>query len=322
MDELNETARAFMESRVLLSAIELDVFSAVSDPATATQVAARLGTDPRATETLLNALTAMGLLLKAGGVFSNGPQAARYLAQGSPDDARAALLHTVNLWDRWSTLTACVRAGTAVSHQEMARRGDGWTVPFIAAMHRNALARAPLVVRAIDAAGVRRMIDVGGGSGAYAIAFAGAAPELRAEIFDLAPVVKIAQQHIDAAGLGDRVTTRVGDLRVDELGAGHDLVLLSAICHMLSPDENRDLLRRAWRALAPGGRIVIQDSIMSDDKTTPRGGALFAINMLVGTPAGGVYSEAEYCAWLREAGCSGAGAVPIPGPTSLVVGRH
>jgi trans-aconitate methyltransferase len=204
----------------------------------------------------------------------------------------------------------------------MGQRGEGWTIPFIAAMHRNAAVRAPQVVAAIDAAGLRRMIDVGGGSGAYAIAFARAVPGLQVEVFDLEPVVEIAQRHIDEAGLGDRITTRVGDLRVDELGAGHDLVLLSAICHMLSPDENRDLLGRAWRALAPGGRILVQDAIMSEDKTSPRSGAVFAINMLVGTPAGGTYSEAEYCAWLRAAGCSEACAVPLPGPTGLVAGRR
>jgi len=114
---------------------------------------------------------------------------------------------------------------------------------------------------------------VGGGSGAYSIAFAQANPKLCADVFDLATVVPIAQSHIAEVGLADRVTTRVGDLRRDGFGAGYDLLLLSAICHMLGPDENQDLLRRAYAALTPGGRVAIQDHVMNDDGTAPRAGA-------------------------------------------------
>jgi predicted O-methyltransferase YrrM len=188
-------------------------------------------------------------------------------------------------------------------------------------MHRNAATRAPMVVKAVGAASVRRMLDVGGGSGAYSIAFAQANPALRAEVFDLATVVPIAGRHIAEAGLGERVRTLIGDLRKDGLGSGYDLVLLSAICHMLSPEENRDLLRRAFAALAPGGRIVIQDHIMAEDKTRPRGGALFAINMLVGTAGGSTYSEQEYAGWLRECGCEEVQRVELNGPNDLMIGR-
>ena len=121
-------------------------------------------------------------------------------------------------------------------------------------MHRNASERAPQVVRAVDPSSVRRMLDVGGGSGAYSIAFAKANPKLRARIVDLAAVAPIAQGHIDEAGVADRVSIRTGDLRSDALGEGYDLVFVSAICHMLSPEENRDLLRRCRAALEPGGR--------------------------------------------------------------------
>ena len=179
------------------------------------------------------------------------------------------MLHTAHLWQRWSTLTDCVRAGTAVARDEIAGRGEDWTEAFIAAMHRNASERAPLVVRAVGAENVRRMLDVGGGSGAYSIAFAQANSALRADILDLAAVEPIAQRHIQEAGVADRVKVRAGDLRSDRLGEGYDLVFVSAICHMLSPAENLDLLRRCREALAPGGRVVIQDFILEADKTAP-----------------------------------------------------
>jgi len=291
-DDLVQTTRGYQESRVVLTAVELDIFTAVGsvgpvgETATAAEVANRVHADPRATEMLLNALVAMGLLSKHEGTFRNTPVAKRYFVPGSRDDARTATLHTAHIWRRWSTLTECVRAGTSVSDQEISERGEEWTRAFIAAMHRNAAERAPLVVQAVGVESVHRMLDVGGGSAAYSIAFARASAELQAELVDLPAVLPIAQSHIQDAGLASRIRTRAGDLRTDGFGEGYDLVLVSAICHMLDPEENRDLVRRCFAALAPQGRLVVQDFILEPDKTAPKFAALFSLNMLVGTRAG------------------------------------
>jgi len=321
-DDMNRTLRGFQESRVILTAVELDLFSAVGSGAPAEEVAVRVGGDPRATEMLLNALVAMGWLAKNGAVFSNTPSSARYFVAGSEDDWRTATLHLAHLWETWSTLTECVRAGTSVTRQARAGRGEDWTTAFIAAMHRNARARAPLVVNAVGTDGVSRMLDVGGGSGAYSIAFASAQANLKVDVLDLAEVLPITQGHIENAGLASRIRTRPGDLRVDELGAGYDLVLVSAICHMLGEDENRDLLKRSFQALAPRGRLVIQDFILEPDRTAPKSAALFALNMLVGTRGGSTYTEAEYADWLREAGFENVQHVCLPGPSGLIIGRR
>jgi hypothetical protein len=141
-------------------------------------------------------------------------------------------------------------------------------------------------------------------------------------VLDLPTVLPIAQGHIDAAGLAGRVETRAGDLRRDPLGNGFTLVLVSAICHMLSPEENLDLFRRCFEALAPQGRMVMQDFILEPDKTAPRQAALFALNMLVGTPAGSTYSHEEYAAWMIAAGFKEVRQIRLPGPSSLIVGER
>jgi predicted O-methyltransferase YrrM len=269
---------------------------------------------------LLNALVALGLLTKQDGRFRNTPTSSRYFVAGSPDNAREALLHTVNLWHRWAFLTYCVQTRDAVLRDPF--RDEDETRAFIAAMDRNARERAPLVVRAIGAEGVRRMLDVGGGSGAYSIAFAKASPKLAAEVVDLADVVPIARANIKKAGLTRRIKVRVGDLLRGPLGDGYDLVLVSAICHMLSPDQNLDLLQRCRRALCPGGRVAIQDFLLNPDKAGPKTAALFSLNMLVGTEAGASYSEDEYAAWLRTAGFQDVQRVSLPGPTGLMVARR
>ena len=320
-EELLLTIRGFQESRVILTGIELNIFAAVGDAATASQVAAKIGTDARATEMLLNALVAMGMLTKSDGVFRGTRVTTRFFGGKSPDDARAAMMHPVHLWERWSTLTECVRAGTSVARREAAG-GDDWTEAFIAAMHHYARARAPRVVEAVGIQGARRMLDVGGGSGAYSIAFAQANERLEVELLDLPEVLPIAQRHIEEAGLGQRIKTRAGDLRTDLLGQGFDVILISAICHMLGPEDNRDLLKRCHAALAPEGRIVISDFILEADKTAPKQAALFALNMLVGTRDGSSYSEKEYGAWLREAGFRKVKRVRLPGPAHLMVGTR
>ena len=321
-EELLLTIRGFQESRVILTGIELNVFAAIGDGATASQVAAKIGTDARATEMLLNALVAMGMLTKSSGVFHDTRVTAHFFGGKSPDDARAAMMHIVHLWERWSTLTECVRAGTSVTRREAAGPGDDWTEAFIAAMHRNARARAPHVVEAVGVQGARRMLDVGGGSGAYSIAFAEANEKLQVELLDLLEVLPIAQRHIEEAELGARIKTRAGDLRTDLLGQGFDVILISAICHMLGPQGNRDLLKRGYAALAPGGRVVISDFILEADKTAPKHAALFALNMLVGTREGNTYSEDEYREWLREAGFRKVRRMRMPGPASLMVGTR
>ena len=293
MDDMLRAVRAFQESRVFLTALELDIFGAVGEGATAREAAARTGTDARAAGMLLNALVALGALEKEDERFRCTPASRAF------GELRPGLLHTVRKWESWSTLTACVRSGTAARERS---RDEESTEAFIGAMHARAVRLAAGLVEAVGTTGMRRMLDVGGGPGAFAIAFAQAAPDLRAEVLDLPEVVPIARRHIQEAGLQDRVAARAGDLRRDPFEEGYDLILVSAICHMLDEADNRDLFRRCARALAPAGRLVIRDFVLEPDRTAPLEATLFALNMLTATPHGNVYTEAEYRSWLQEAG--------------------
>jgi (2Fe-2S) ferredoxin/ubiquinone/menaquinone biosynthesis C-methylase UbiE len=323
-DDVDQAIRGFRESRAILTALELDIFTAIGNGGTAPQIATKIGADARATEMLLNVLVSMELLKKGGDMFVNTATSSRYFREGSPDNMRMALMHTVHLWDTWSTLTECVRQGTSITRRagvagEVARN-EFWTKAFIAAMHRNARERAPHLIRAVGLDGVKRMIDLGGGSGAYSIAFANAKPDLKVDLLDIADVLPLTAEYVRDAGVADRVTLIPGDLRADKFAGGHDLALLSAICHMFGVDENKDLLRRAYDALDKGGRLVIQEFILEPDKTAPRTATLFALNMLVGTDKGSAYSSEEYADWLNAAGFTDVQHVKLPGPSALMIG--
>ncbi|MFZ0800294.1 MAG: methyltransferase [Terriglobales bacterium] len=318
-DRLDQMIRGFMPSRCMLTALELDIFTAVGDGANAQQIGTRINANARAAGMLLNALVALGLLSKSGDNYQNTPESARFFVQGSKDNHRNGLLHTANIWHRWSTLTDAVRSGTRVTND----RDDApeWTRDFIAGMQRNAKDRAPLVVKALGTAGVRRILDLGGGSGAYSIAFAKACPEVQCEILDIPEVVPLTAEYVRQAGVLEQVGIRAGDMLQDAFDSGYDIIMLNAICHMFSEEQNRDIFLRARHALAPSGRLVVQDFILNPDKTGPQQAALFSLNMLVNTDGGASYCEFEYANWMKAAGFSEVCRINLPGPSSLMVGQ-
>ena len=162
--------------------------------------------------------------------------------------------------------------------------------------------QAEMIVSRMDLTGVNRVLDVGGGSGSYTMAFLKARPEIRVSLFDLPEVTSLAAERLRPAGLLDRVDLIPGNYYHDALPSGHGLAFLSAIIHQNSPEQNRALFRKVLDSLAPRGRIVIRDHVMSPDRTSPKAGALFAINMLVNTEGGGTFTFDEISDWLLKAG--------------------
>jgi 3-hydroxy-5-methyl-1-naphthoate 3-O-methyltransferase len=317
-DRLDQMIRGYMPSRCILTALELDIFTAVGDGANAEQVGTRIHANVRGVGMLLNALVALGLLHKNGDDYKNTPESARFFVQGSKDNHRNGLLHTANIWHRWSTLTDAVRAGTCIPID----RDDTpqWTRNFIVGMQRNAKDRAPLVVKALGTARVRRILDLGGGSGAYSIAFAKACPDVQCDLLDLPEVVPLTAEYVSKAGVLGQVSLRAGNMLQDDFGSGYDIIMLNAICHMFSEKQNRDIFRRAHQALAPNGRLVVQEFILNPDKTGPQHAALFSLNMLVATATGATYSEFEYTQWMKAAGFTKVCRINLPGPSGLIMG--
>ncbi len=332
-DRLRRLADNFRASRAFLTAVELDLFSclgASSDAAgeapgaggraTAPEVAERMGADPRATELLLCALASLGLLRRdAEGRFGCSEDTGRYLVKGLADDARAAIMHRVHMWDRWSTLTECVREGSAMGYE--ANAGPFATQAYLAATHKIASLAAPRLVTALGLTQVSRVLDVGGGSGAYSAAVLRAFPKATAEILDLAPVLRITSRYVREAGLEERVQLRAGDFGHDGFGAGFDLVLLSYVLHLNAPEGARRLLQKVRDALVPGGHVAINDFVLSADKTVPTSAALHALNLLVSTRGGTVYSEPEYRLLLESLGFVEVRKIPLVGPTDVITAR-
>jgi len=291
-------SRAFQESRVLLTGAELDLFTLLAPaPVTAPDLAARIGADLPALTIELDALAAMGLLVKRDGAYRTELSAAELLASGRPGSVLPMVLHNANLWGRWARLTRAVAGPQAEKKIDEAS-----LLSFIGGMHVIAAPLAARIVDLVKPGASRRLLDVGGASGTYTLAFLAASPEMRATLFDRAPVVELARQRLRDAGVLDRVTLVPGDFYSDALPGGHDLVFVSAIIHQNNPVQNLDLFRKAFAALEPGGRIVVRDHVLSPDRTAPLSGALFAVNMLAVYSGGNSYTLAEIADALTQAG--------------------
>lgn len=301
--ELMEMVNAFRISRMILSAFELGIFSVINDTEmTSGAIAENLKTNARATDRILNALVSIGLLNKNNEKYSNTVFTSRFLVKGRPDYL-AGLSHQVHLWKTWSTLTEAVKAGTSVAVEEpINERGDEWLNAFIAAMHSRAVPQSIEVADAIDFSQTTSILDIGGGSGAFSFEFLRRCNGARAVIFDLPAVVPITEKYIAGSGLKASVSTHAGDYLTDDLGSGFDLVFVSAVIHINSPEENAMLIRKCFRSMRPGGQLIILDHIMSEDRTEPAVGAVFALNMLVGTKHGDTYTENEVRSWMQDAG--------------------
>ena len=300
---LLELARSFQSSQPVLAAAELGVFEVLADSAaSATELAERLKTDARATECLLNALAAMELLEKREDTFTLSPDTVPLVAGSDETSILPMLKHQANCAHRWDRLVEVVRSGQPAVDSPPTPRSEPELRAFIEAMHVVGREMADGIVAALEPQRFHRALDVGGGSGSYTAALLRAAPTLRATLFDLPPVIEMARQRLERLALLERVDLVAGDFYLDPLPPGQDLVLLSAIVHQNSPEENRRLYRKCLASLEPGGTIVVRDIVMDDAHTAPPGGTLFAINMLVVTEGGGTYSFAEMRRDLEAAG--------------------
>lgn len=289
-------ARAFMESRVLLTAVELDLFSLMGDGRlTSKQLAELGGWDQRGLEILLDALVVTGLARKQRGAYSNTSVSRECLCNDSEASLLPMVRHHAQLWDSWSQLSDRVRAnGKAEPHDQLRA--------FIGAMDWVAAPLAPGIVAAVGAPRGGRVLDLGGGSGAYTAAFLSRDRSVRMTLFDRPDVVVLAREFLAQQGCEKDVQFVGGDFLRDDLPPDQDLVFLSAIVHSLSLEQCALLFSKAFEALVPGGRLVIRDHVMSDDRLQPRAGAIFSVNMLAATEGGRTYTYTELRTRLEESG--------------------
>jgi len=321
-----QIAEGFINAQVLFSLNELGIHEQLSQgPRTLAELASGTGSDPGALDLLLNAGVALELLTVSEEGYANAPLTADLLVSGSD----GYMGSWMRLLSRWSSpfvhLNDSVQTGRPAEDRSAHLGGNHeYTRDFILAMDDYARVRGREVVDHLDLSGVSRMLDLGGGSGSYAVQFARRWPGLSVTVFDLPVVLEIADEKRRAAGVEDRVSLSPGDYHHDPIGGPWDLVFLSDVLHQETVEGAVSLLATVHRALAPGGRLVVQGMFLNPGRTSPRWPTLYSLILLLVNGQGRAYSAAETMDMVRRAGFDGVRhqRMSLLNVNSLVVGHR
>jgi SAM-dependent methyltransferase len=305
----------WQEAVVVGCAKQERILEAVADGnSSADEVASRLGLSPRAVHVLLLALAELGIVVEDGNGFRlleehRGP----LLDRAHPDYAGGLVVHRFELIRNWGRMPEILKTGSSI--EEDSEEGSEGKETFIYSMRR--LAKPG--VGAVAAILLSRLpknahiLDIGGGPGTYAEAFA--EDGARVTVFDLPEVIELMKEHLDAAG----ISAVGGDFNEGLPEGPFDAAYLGNVSHIYGPEENLALMKRVAGSLSPGGLIAIRDFV----RELSKGAALFAVNMLVNTESGNVYAEEDYKGWLSAAGFQEVEVLPIPArDTHLILARR
>lgn len=300
---LMELMGGYRAACILGAAAELDLWSAVgAQSLTAEEITTGCRGDLRAMTMLLDALAALGALVKQENRYKVPDELQDFLIAGRPGSFLPMMQHQINVLRGWSQLAYVAKAGYPSPRLASIRGPFADRAAFVAAMHSISGPIADDLVGRLPAWPIQHLLDVGGASGTWTLAWLRRLPAARATIFDLADAIDQAKARVAAGEFADRITLAAGDFYENELPGGVDFAWVSAIVHQHSRAHNRALFEKCRRALVPGGRIAIRDIVMEPSRTEPAEGALFAINMLANTETGGTFTFEELADDLAASG--------------------
>jgi 3-hydroxy-5-methyl-1-naphthoate 3-O-methyltransferase len=329
---LMQLSAGFWAFKTLAAAHELDLFTRLSANGgmTVDETAAGYGIDERPAQMLLTGCAALGLLDKDGERYRNSPLAEEYLVKGKPYYFGGFVeMLDKRLYPGWGKLAEALHTNRPTTWDPTTQKSlfegedPAMLKLFWEAMHSLSTFTARALGEAIDLSQYERLLDVGGGSGAYDIELCKRYPHLQATVLDLPFVAEIAARKVEESGLSERIQTVGGDFFADALPKGHDVVLLSMILHDWNEEHNREILGKCYDALPSGGSIVISELLVNDEKTGPPPAALMSLNMLIETEGGRNYTPAEYSSWLEDTGFTDTRTVwfEAPGANGAITAR-
>jgi SAM-dependent methyltransferase len=271
----------------------------------------------------LNALVGLEFLARKGTRYALTPESAAFLVSTKPAYHGGFFRHmSRQLMPNWLHLTEAVRSGRPKVAGNQQEEGQQFFVEFVEGLF-------PLSYKAAQVLGLHlgipkatspiSVLDIGAGSGVWGIALAHQSPHVTVRAVDWPAVLEVTEQVARRQGVGGRLQTVAGDLLEADFGVGHRVATIGHILHSEGRDRSRQLLRKTFAALAPGGTVVISEFMPNDGRTGPPTPLIFAVNMLLHTEAGDTFTFAEMAGWLREAGFRKPRLLEAPAPSPLLL---
>jgi SAM-dependent methyltransferase len=318
--ELLQLSGSYWSTCALHAGVKLDLFTSLAAQSlTAADLAARLGFSERGLRMLLDALTALELLTKEQDRYRTTAFSSEFLNQSAPGYLGHIILHHHHLVESWARLDEALRTGGPVRRRVSHEAEEAERESFLLGMFNLAMLIAPRLAPHVDLADCRRLLDLGGGPGTYAIHFCKENPQLQGVIFDLPTTRPFAEQTLVRFDMADRIDFVAGDFLVDPIPGTFDAAWLSHVLHGEGAEDCARLLAKTAAALEPGGRLLVQEFILEADRAAPLFPALFSLNMLLVTPEGQAYSEPELRELLQNAGLTQVERLPLELPNGAGV---
>ncbi len=318
--ELLKMSGSYWSACTLHAGVKLDLFTQLSKaPAKADELAERAGLSERGLVMLLDALVALDLLAKKNNVYHTTPFSTEFLSSTSTKFMGHIISHHHHLVEGWGRLDESVQSGEPARNRLSHEPTDLERESFLMGMFNLAMQMAPMIVPHINLTGRKKLLDLGGGPGTYAIHFCLQNPELQATIFDLPASRAFAEKTVAEFSLQKRIDFQAGDFQHDSIGGRYDVAWLSHVLHGEGGEGCATMLKKTAAALEPGGLLLVQEFILTDDRTGPVFPALFSLNMLLGTPSGKAYSEFEIVQLLQNAGLKSVARLPLDLPNGAGV---
>lgn len=327
-----QTATAFWASKVLLTAVELDLFTTLGDEKlSAPQLGEKLGLHPRGTYDFFDALVALKFLDRDGdgpeGQYKNTPQTAAFLSKKSPTYIGGVPeMLNARLFSFWNDLGTALKTGkpqNEVKHGgkslfEELYANQASLGTFLDAMSAFQAANFSILAEKFDFTKYKTVSDVGGALALLSRIVGARHPHLTFTSFDLPPVEPLAQKHIKAAGMEGRITAVAGDFFEDELPPA-DVITMGNVLHDWNLDRKKLLIRKAYDALSPGGAFIAIENLIDDGRRENAFGLLMSLNMLIETGDGFDYTGADFSGWCGEVGFKRSEIISLAGPTSAAI---
>ncbi|MBO6757409.1 MAG: methyltransferase domain-containing protein [Roseibium sp.] len=327
-ESISDIAFGFMGSKALFAALHVDLFSVLSEAVlSAEAVAARTDLDVDRATTLLTALTALGLVRHENDGYSNSPAAEAFLVKGRKYDFGDYLRLQIDrqmypfMTQLNEALTDDLQEGQIASYAQWFADPDEARL-YSRSQHAGSLGPGRSLAKMVDLSAARRLLDIGGGTGAFSISLCSAYPGLSSTIVDFPTVADVGREFIEAEGMADRIAYQSGNALTDPWPATADAVLMSYLFSGVPGEAIPVLVRRAYDTLTPGGHFMVHDFMVDDNREGPKLAALWQLQHTAFNPHAKSITS-DYVAGLMEgAGFTGIEvSVMIPGMTMLVVGR-
>jgi len=294
----------FKHAAILMTAIELKLFTVISNGANAlSSIASECGISLLNAERLVVACTALGLVEKKENHFYNAPDAEKYLVEGKPHYFGAWTMMGKGDFTNWTTLTDRITDTSPPSTLGFYKRVNPKQVELLTrSMFNVGLGSGSKLAKQFDFSNYKRVLDLGGGSGAYCVSLCRKFPGLEAVVFDFPEVCRITDELMESVDLSNRIKTIPGDFTNDPLPEGFDIMLMNGNIIQYGPEDAKAVIGKAFKTLLPGGAMHIIAENLNDEKTGPLLAATWSMHEALSGSKGRAHSNAEIRAYMEEAG--------------------